>query len=372
MKVALVHYWLLNMRGGEKVLEALCELFPDADIFTHAYDPSAVSDSIRRHKIYTTFIQKLPMATRYCRNYLPLMPIALEQLDLRGYDLVISSESGPAKGVMVSPDALHICYCHTPMRYVWDMYYDYLKGARSIKRILMRPLIHYLRMWDLSTASRVDYFIANSNYVAKRILRHYRRESEVIHPPVDVGAFTVSDRHEDFYLMVGELVPYKRFDIAVCAFTNMGKKLIIIGDGNQMKIIKKIAGPTITFLRRQPFNVMRDYYARCRALIFPCEEDFGIVPVEAMASGRPVIAFKKGGALETVVEGLTGLFFNEQSPESLIDAINRYELIESTFSPEQISLHARKFDRERFKEHIQNTIKHLLKNKDKNTSWNRT
>lgn len=366
MKVAIVHYWLVNMRGGEKVVEALCELFPDADIFTHAYDPSAVSDSIRRHKVYTTFIQKLPMATRYCRNYLPLMPIALEQLDLRGYDLVISSESGPAKGVIVSPDALHVCYCHTPMRYVWDMYHDYLKGAGRIKQVLMRPLIHYLRMWDLAAASRVDYFIANSNHVANRIRRHYRRESKVIHPPVDVGAFTVSDRHEDFYLMVGELVPYKRFDIAVCAFTKIGKKLIIIGAGNQMKTIRKIAGPTIKFLGRQPFNVMRDYYARCKALILPCEEDFGIVPVEAMASGKPVIAFKKGGAIETVVEGLTGLFFNEQSSESLIDTVNRYELIESSFSSKQISQHARKFDRQKFKEDIKTTITQLLKIKGNN------
>jgi glycosyltransferase involved in cell wall biosynthesis len=348
------------MRGGEKVVEAICELFPEADIFTHVYDRAAVTDTIRRHHVYTTFISKLPRAARLYQSYLPLMPLALEQLDLRDYDLVISSESGPAKGVIVSPETLHICYCHTPMRYVWDMYHDYLQVAGRIKRLFMRPVMHYLRIWDLAAASRVDHFIANSRHVAARIKRHYRRESDIIHPPVDTWAFTPSEKLGDFYLMVGQLVPYKRADIAVEAFNRMGKKLVVIGDGGRQAYLKKIAGPTTALLGRQPFQVIRDHFARCRALIFPGEEDFGIVPVEAMASGRPVIAFGKGGALETVIDGITGIFFHQQTPQSLIEAVERFEQMETSFSPERIVHHARKFDRENFKEKMRKSIEGLI------------
>lgn len=350
------------MRGGEKVVEALCELFPEADIFTHVYEPCAVSATINSHQVYTTFIQKLPGASRRYQSYLPLMPLALEQLDLRGYDLVISSESGPAKGIITSPDALHICYCHTPMRYVWDMYHDYLKGASSFTRFLMPPIIHYLRIWDMAAASRVDHFISNSTYVAERVMKHYRREAEVIPPPVDTKAFTLTDEHSDFYLMVGQLVRYKRFELAVEAFNRMKKPLVIIGEGEQLIELKGNAGPSITIMGRQPFSVIRDYYARCKALIFPGEEDFGIVPVEAMASGRPVIAFKKGGALETVIDGLTGLFFDEQTPESLIAAVQVYERIEKNFSSSLIVEHAHQFDRQKFKVRMQEAIERLLQN----------
>lgn len=362
MKVAIVHYWLVNMRGGEKVIEALCELFPQADIFAHVYDPSAVSPLINRHKIKTSFIQKLPFAVRKYQSYLPLMPMALEQFDLRDYDLIISSESGPAKGVVTRPDALHVCYCHTPMRYVWDMYHDYLESAGRIARILMPPLIHYLRMWDLASASRVDHFVANSSYVAKRIKKHYHRDAEVIHPPVATSDFSISERQEDFYLMVGQLVSYKRVDLAVEAFNRSGKQLIIIGEGEQRKELERLAKENIKIKGRQPFSVIKEYYMNAKALVFPGVEDFGIVPVESMASGRPVIAFRGGGALETVVENKTGLFFDQQTPESLNDAINRFENMQQGFSPKTISTHARSFGKENFKNRFADMIVKLQDN----------
>lgn len=364
MKVAIVHYWLVSMRGGEKVVEALCELFPDADVFTHVYKPTAISATIKKHRIRTTFIQKLPGAIRCYQSYLPLMPIALEQLNLKNYDLVISSESGPAKGIVIPPGTLHVCYCHTPMRYVWPMYHDYQESAGWLKRIFMTLVVHYLRMWDLTSASRVDQFITNSVCVASRVMRYYRRKSEVVPPPVDTDAFAPSNIRGDFYLMVGQLVPYKRVDLAVEAFNRLGKRLIVIGRGEQLKRLRKTASPNVTFLGRQPFSVLREHYAHCRALIFPGEEDFGIVPVEAMASGRPVIAFKAGGALETVVDGATGLFFDEQTPESLVDAVERYEAMEAKFSSNRIVQHAEQFNRQKFKESMRQLIERLIHDKN--------
>lgn len=353
MRVALIHYWLVTSRGGEKVLEALCELFPQADIFTHVYVPEATPQVLRGHRVTTTFIDRLPGAARHYQKYLPLMPLALESLDLRDYDLIISSESGPAKGVLAPPSAVHICYCHTPMRYVWDLYHDYRAEAGALTRLLMPPLCHYLRLWDTQSAGRVDHFVANSTTVAQRIQRLYRRPARIIHPPVEVDAFANTLPAEDFYLVAGQLVPYKRADLAVEAFNRLGnrlggRRLVVIGAGPQLEALRKQAGPMVQVLGPQPFEVLRDHYARCRALIFPGEEDFGIVPVEAMASGRPVIALRKGGALDTVVEGLSGQFFDEPTAEALMEAVLRFEREESRFDPAAIAAHARRFDRGRF------------------------
>jgi glycosyltransferase involved in cell wall biosynthesis len=317
MRVAIVHYWLLNMRGGERVLEALCELYPDADIFTHVYAPERISETIRRHRVRTTLINKLPYAHRLYQSYLPLMPFALEQLDLRAYDLVISSESGPAKGVLTRQDALHICYCHTPMRYAWNMYQEYREGMSGLKRSAMSVLLHKIRQWDVTAAARVDYFVANSHNVARRIRKYYRRDAMVIPPPVDldrfgVAAFTSAD---GFYLCIGQLIPYKQVGLAITAFNRLGRRLVVIGEGKQRDQLGKLAGSTITFLGRVDNTILRDYYARCRALVFTAEEDFGIVPLEAMAAGKAVIADGKGGALETVTPGGSAYSFMSKHPK---------------------------------------------------------
>jgi glycosyltransferase involved in cell wall biosynthesis len=360
MRVAIIHYWLVGMRGGEKVLEALCEMYPQADIFTHVYDPKMVSDRIRRHRVIPTFINSLPRATRMYKSYLPLMPLALEQLDLRGYDLVISSESGPAKGVVPAPDALHVCYCHTPMRYIWNMYQEYRSRSGWMTRLLMPLLAHYLRMWDVASAARVDSFIANAATVAKRIQRYYGRDSVVIHPPVDTDAFSIAAPSElgDYYLMAGELVAYKRPELAVRAFNDMNLKLVVIGGGEMIDEIRRIAGPTVTVMGQQPFDVLKKHYAQCRALIFPGEEDFGMVPVEAMASGRPVVAFARGGATETVSEGLSGVFFTEQTVEAITAAVKRLDTIK--FDSEKIAALARQFGRDRFIQQMRSHIDGLL------------
>ena len=348
MKVAIIHYWLVGMRGGEKVLEALCEMYPQADIFTHVYVPEMVSDRIRQHNIIPTFINSLPRAARMYKTYLPLMPLALEQLDLRGYDLIISSESGPAKGIIAPPDALHVCYCHTPMRYIWNMYHIYRDSAGRVARLVMPPLTHYLRMWDVTSAARVDSFIANSATVARRIHRYYGASSVVIHPPVDTDAFSIVApcELEDYYLMAGELVSYKRPDLAVAAFNEMKLRLVVIGGGDMLDEIRRLAGPTVTVLGSQPFEVLKQHYARCRALIFPGEEDFGMVPVEAMASGRPVVAFGQGGATETVAKGLSGVFFAEQTVGAISSAVRSLAAIE--IDPKKIAAHASQFGRDQF------------------------
>lgn len=356
MRVAIIHYWLVGMRGGEKVLEAICKIYPDADIFTHVYDPSAISSVLRKHNITTTFIAGLPYSVKMYKKYLPLMPMALEQLNLDEYDLVISSESGPAKGIITSSRALHVCYCHSPMRYIWNMYNDYYKSSGIVTRIMMPPLAHYLRTWDVTTASRVDEFAANSATVAQRIKSYYRRDSEVIHPPADLTAFQPVDAEElgDYHLMVGELVGYKRPELAVEAFNRMKRKLVVIGGGEMLSQLRKMAGSTVTVLGPQPFDVLKHHYARCRALVFPGEEDFGIVPVEAMASGRPVIAFGRGGATETVVADQTGVFFDVQTVDALIDAVESLDRMD--FNPADAVLRAGDFGTDIFIERFKSFI----------------
>jgi len=349
MKVAIVHYWLVNMRGGEKVVEALCELYPQADIFTLVYDPKAISERLKKHKIIPSFVQKIPGAKKHYQSLLPLYPLALEQFDLSAYDLVISSESGPAKGVLTRPETCHICYCHTPMRYLWDMYHDYRRHAGFAKRMLMPPLALFLRQWDLASASRVDHFVANSRNVANRVMKHYRRSAAVVHPPVETSSFAIAPAVDDYYLLAGQLVRYKRADLAVEACTRLNRPLMVLGEGDELPRLRRLAGPNVQFLGRQPDSVLREYFSRCRAFLFPGEEDFGITPLEAQACGRPVIALGRGGALETVKNGETGLFFEEQTVESLIDAIKRFEATENRFHPETIRNHSLDFDESHFR-----------------------
>lgn len=356
MRVAIVHYWLVGMRGGEKVIESLCRLFPQADIYTHVHDPAAISDTINAHRIVETSIARLPFARRNYPMYLPLMPGALESLDLSGYDLVISSESGPAKGVIAPPDAFHLCYTHSPMRYLWDQYHLYRDGSGRLARMMMPLLAPRLRQWDVTSAARVDAFLANSTHVARRINKYWRREAEVLAPPVDVDAFAPLPRGEagDFYLWVGELVRYKRPDIAVEAFTRTGRRLVVVGGPEaERSRLAQGAGPNVSFLGKTDFPVLRDHMARCRALIFPGEEDFGIVPVEVMASGRPVIAYGRGGALDTVVDGATGLLFDDQSVEGLVAAVESFEARGlHDLDPLDLAAHARRFDEAHFQDGI--------------------
>lgn len=352
MRVALVHYWLTNMRGGERVLKAFADMFPEADIFTHVVDRSRISEGLKSHKIETTFISKMPFAVKHYQKYLPFMPRALEEIDLSAYDLVISSESGPAKGVVPRPDAFHLCYCHSPMRYIWDLYHEYNDSAGFLARRVFPGIAHRLRTWDATSSMRVDQFVANSSFVAKRIDKYYRRDAEVIYPPVATEAFASQPISEpgDYYLAAGEFVGYKRFDIAVDAFTKMGKKLVVIGDGEQRKELEKRAGDTVEFLGRVSFEELKKRFGQCRALVFPGEEDFGMIPVEVMAAGRPVIAYGRGGALDTVVPGQSGHLFTDQSVDGLIQAVSEFET--QDYDPEQLRLHAESFGMKPFRDKV--------------------
>ncbi|PKM82451.1 MAG: glycosyltransferase family 4 protein [Firmicutes bacterium HGW-Firmicutes-14] len=352
MKVAIIHEWLANMGGSEKVVLALKEIFPDAPVYTTVYVPDRVDPAFHSMDIHTSFIQKLPFGPSRYQSYLPLMPTAVEQFDLSGFDVVISSSHAVAKGVLTGSATLHITYCHTPMRYAWDFYLEYLNGpgVGRLKKKLIPWLMNYIRMWDRLSADRVDFFIANSGNVAQRVKKHYRRESEVIYPPVDTSFFQPSASIEDYYFIVSRLIPYKRIDLAVEAFNRLGLPLKIAGDGPERERLKAMAKSNIEFLGRVTDEEMKKLYSSCRAFIFPGEEDFGITPVEAQASGRPVIAYGAGGCLETVIPGVTGEFFAPQTPEALVELVRRFE--PDKYKPEEICAHARKFDREIFKQKI--------------------
>lgn len=348
MKIAIVHYWLVTWRGGEKVLEQILKLYPDADIFTHVADDKIIEKHLSGHSVNKTFISKLPLSKKHYQKYVFLMPYAMEQLDLSEYDLVISTESGPAKNIITSPDATHICYCHSPMRYVWDMYHLYQDSAGKLTQFLMKPLIHYLKVVDRLSADRVDYFIANSNYISRRINKCYRRESEVIYPPVAIQDFSLNNEKSDYYLYLGQLTHYKKADLAVNTFKRNGKKLIVIGEGELESSFTNLPG-NIEVLGKLPFNELKNYLENAKALIFPGVEDFGIVPLEAMACGTPVIAYKKGGALDTVVDGKTGFFFEEQTIESLNQAVIKVENSENLLNASLMREHAKDFSEEVFR-----------------------
>lgn len=364
LRVALIHYWLVGMRGGERVLERIARLYPDADIFTHVYDPQAVSPELRARNVRTSFIARLPRATRLYQSYLPLMPMALEQLDLRGYDLVISSESGPAKGVIAAPDALHLCYCHSPMRYLWDQYPAYREQAGFVRRAAMPLITHYLRNWDTASASRVDHFIANSRFIRRRISRAWGRDSQVIHPPVPVELYKTADKVGDSYLWVGQLIAYKRPDLAVDAFTRLGLPLLVVGDGDMAASLKRRAGPNIRFVAKLPFDQLRRAYAEAKALVFTAEEDFGIVPVEANASGRPVIAYGRAGVLDSILDGETGLFFAEQTTDALVDAVERFEGWLPHFDPATAIANVQRFAPERFDREFLDAVRRAESGRD--------
>jgi glycosyltransferase involved in cell wall biosynthesis len=359
VRVALIHDWLTGMRGGERCLEVFCELFPDADLFTLLHVSGSVSATIENRRISTSFLQGLPGVEARYRALLPLFPWAIERFDLRGYDLILSSSHCVAKGVRVPRGTLHLCYCFTPMRYVWDLYDDYF-GARApwAVRLAMPPVAAALRLWDRRTASRVNHYVAISRFVADRIARCYGRDAEVIYPPVDCQRFRLSEDAGEFYLVVSALTPYKRVDLAVEAANRLGVRLVVVGSGSEERRLRALAGPSVEFLGWRPDAEVAELYARCRALLFPGVDDFGIVPLEAMASGKPVIAFDRGGARETVVplaagaESPTGLFFSAQTVDALVDAVRRFEADAPRFVPKVLRAHAEGFDRPLFKERI--------------------
>lgn len=353
MKVAIIHDWLVTLAGAEKVLAQIISLYPQADLYSMV---DFLADNQRKElagKIAnTSFIQSLPKAKSKYRAYLPLMPLAVEQFDLSDYDLVISSSHAVAKGVITGPDQLHICYCHSPIRYAWDMQGQYLKEAgltKGLKGLFARYLLHKIRNWDYRTANGVDYFISNSDYIGRRIKKVYRRDSQTIYPNVAVEDFTLQVQKEDFYLTASRMVPYKKIDLIVKAFTHMpDKKLVVIGDGPQFDKVKAVASPNVTILGYQPFDILRDHMRRAKGFVFAAEEDFGIIPVEAQACGTPVIAFGKGGALETVIDGKTGVFFFEQTEAAIQCAVEKFEA-EFHPDPHLIRQHAMSFSTGRFR-----------------------
>jgi glycosyltransferase involved in cell wall biosynthesis len=340
MKVALVHYWLLGSRGGEKVLEAICRIFPEADIFTLFYDPESVPALIRSKNVKASFLN--PFKSFY-RSLLPLMPMALEAFDLRPYDLIISSESGPAKGVLTSSTSRHLCYCHTPMRYLWELYPAYRKEFHQslLGRALMAPVASYLRTWDYSTAARVDTFVANSRNVKQRIWKTYRRKSRVVYPPVPVESFHHSTT-SDYFLIVSEMVAYKRLNYAVQTFARNGRRLKIVGIGPEYPRLKKLAAKNVEFCGRVPDHELRELYAKSTALLMPGEEDFGMTMVESLASGKPVIALSRGGAMD-IVENGCGVLYADPMESSLEDALRAFDRVESLIDPEQLQLRASAF-----------------------------
>ena len=362
-KVAIVHEWFVDHSGSEKVLEQILQVFPEADLFAVVeFLPDHLKRFINNKPVKTTFIQKLPFARTKYRNYLPLMPLAIEQLDVSAYDVVISNSHAVSKGVITHNNQLHLCYCHSPMRYAWDLYHQYLRESglnRGIKGFFAKLFLHYLRQWDLSTVNRIDHFIANSDYIAARIKKVYGRKADVIYPPVDVNKFALHTRKEDFFLTASRFVPYKKIDLIVEAFTELpDQQLYVIGEGPDFDKVQRIAAghDNIHLLGFQPQDKLEYYMQRARAFVFAADEDFGIIPVEAQACGTPVIAYRRGGSLETVREGFSGIFFERQEVSFIKKAVEQYLSHADQFDPQQIRLHAESFSIGRFRDEFHHFV----------------
>lgn len=365
MKVAIIHDWLTSYAGSEKVLEQMIQIFPEAEIYSLVdFMPEKDRGFLQGKKVHTSFIQKLPLAKKQYRQYLPFMPLAIEQFDLSSYDLILSSSHAVAKGVITGPDQLHISYVHSPIRYAWDMQPQYLKESglqKGLKGAMAKIILSRIRLWDYRTSNGVDHFVANSQFIANRIWKVYRREASVIYPPVNVSAFTAREEKEDFYLTASRMVPYKKMDMIAAAFAQMpDKKLVIIGDGPDMEKVRKYESPNIRILGYQPDHVLVDHMQRAQAFVFAAEEDFGITPVEAQACGTPVIAYGKGGALETV-KGLdevtpTGVFYDQQNPNAIVEAVQRFELEKVKILPVNCRKNAMRFSPEVFRQNLQTHI----------------
>ncbi|GAB4365647.1 MAG: hypothetical protein Kow00121_02370 [Elainellaceae cyanobacterium] len=359
MKIALIHEWLVTYAGSERVVEQILNLYPQADLFSLVdFLVEDLRGFIQHKAVNTSFLQRLPFANPHFRQYLPLMPLAIEQFDLADYDLVISSNHAVAKGVLTRADQLHICYVHTPIRYAWDLQQQYLQSPlkRGIQGLALKLILHYLRLWDLATANRVDCFIANSQFVARRIWKTYRRRASVIYPPVAIDRFQPNLPRDEFYFTLSRFVPYKRVDLIVSAFNRLGFPLVVIGDGAERKRIQAIAGPNIQLLGHQPDHVVIDYMQRCKAFVYAAEEDFGITLVEAQAAGAPVITYGRGGAIESVIPGKTGLLFSEQSTESLLETVKLFESGAYLFNPDYLRQNAEKFAPDQFQQNFSRLV----------------
>ena len=372
MKVAIVQEWLVTVGGSDKVVKAILDVFPDADIYTLVAKKDVCDElGIPWEKVHTSFIQKMPLGTKKHRAYLPLFPFAIEQFDLRGYDVVISSSHCVAKGILTKADQLHICYCHSPIRYCWDMYNEYLEEShldKGFKSWLVRLMLHPIRQFDAIAGSRVDYYISNSDYVGQRIRKTYRRKATTIHPNIDISNFELCNDKQEYYLASSRLVAYKKIDTIIEAFNQMpDKKLVVIGGGPNLEAYRKLAKDNVTVMGYQPFDVLKDKMQHAKAFVFAADEDFGMIPIEAQSCGTPVIAYGHGGSLETVNGGKTGLFFNEQTPEAIVEAVNKFESMGSQpFAPADCRQWAEGFSEERFKREIKEFVEEKYEEFKKN------
>ena len=372
MKVAIIQEWLVTVGGSDKVVKAILDVFPDADVYTLVAKKDVCDElGIPWEKVHTSFIQKMPLGTKKHRAYLPLFPFAIEQFDLRGYDVVISSSHCVAKGVLTKADQLHICYCHSPIRYCWDMYNEYLEEShldKGFKSWLVRLMLHPIRQFDAIAGSRVDYYISNSDYVGQRIRKTYRRKATTIHPNIDISNFELCNDKQEYYLASSRLVAYKKIDTIIEAFNQMpDKKLVVIGGGPNLEAYRKLAKDNVTVMGYQPFDVLKDKMQHAKAFVFAADEDFGMIPIEAQSCGTPVIAYGHGGSLETVNGGKTGLFFNEQTPEAIVEAVNKFEAMGSQpFAPADCRQWAEGFSEKRFKREIKEFVEEKYEEFKKN------